>query len=83
MNELKKRLKNIDGFTMMDVMIISGILLTMIASFSAYQFSRNKELKAQEARTNVNQVKENVRSSAVQAHSLSNSEELQFTSPGM
>ena len=72
-----KRL-NEEGMTLLDTMIIAGILLVMITAFAAYQFQRAKENQARDTLNVYKQLQSNMKSGATQTQSIGKSEELGF-----
>ncbi len=78
-----KNLQNEDGITLMDTMIIAGILLIMIGSLASYQFQRSKEMQARDTVNVYKQLQSNVKSGATQTQSIGKSEELGFDSNQM
>ena len=80
---LLKKLQNEDGMTLMDTMIIAGILLIMIGSLASYQFQRSKEMQARDTVNVYKQLQSNVKSGATQTQSIGKSEELGFDSTQM
>jgi type II secretory pathway pseudopilin PulG len=69
---------NQDGMTLMDTMIIAGLLLAMITAFASYQFQRNKENQARDTLNVYKQLQSNMKSGATQTQSIGKSEELDF-----
>ena len=78
MNSFKKSLNNQSGFTLIEMMIVGGILAVLMLAFSAYMFQQAKQSKVAESKQNYTQLKANVLNASSQADSLSSSETLQF-----
>ena len=76
---MKKVIGN-EGFTLLETMIIAGLLLALIAAFSTYQFQRSREEKARNTRATLNQLQSNIQNQAVQGQSIQKTEEAQFPS---
>jgi type II secretory pathway pseudopilin PulG len=64
--------------TLLDTMIIAGILLVMITSFAAYQFQRAKQNQARDTLNVYKQLQSNMKSGVTQTQSIGKSEELGF-----
>ena len=75
-----KQLNNEDGSALMSVMIIGSIILVLVGAYASYQFQRNKELQAQDTRNVYNQLKTNMKTGSAQTQSISQSEQLDFSS---
>jgi type II secretory pathway pseudopilin PulG len=80
MNRCLKTLQNEDGMTLLDTMIVAGILLIMIVSLASYQFQRAKETQARNTVNVYKQLQSNLKSGATQTQSIGKSEELGFDS---
>jgi type II secretory pathway pseudopilin PulG len=78
--QFMKRLQNEDGMTLMDTMIIAGLLLALITAFASYQFQRNKQNQAQNTINVYKQLQSNMKSGAAQTQSIGKSEQLGFDS---
>ena len=66
------------GMTLLDTMIIGGILLVMITAFAAYQFQKSKQNQARDTLNVYKQLQSNMKSGATQTQSIGKSEELSF-----
>jgi Tfp pilus assembly protein PilV len=75
---MKKLLTNEVGMTLLDTMIIAGLLLMMITAFAAYQFQRSKENQARDTLNVYKQIQTNMKNGATQTQSIGKSEELGF-----
>jgi type II secretory pathway pseudopilin PulG len=73
-----KKWLNEEGMTLLDTMIIAGILLVMITSFAAYQFQRAKQNQARDTLNVYKQLQSNMKSGVTQTQSIGKSEELGF-----
>ena len=73
-----RTLRNEKGFTLLDTMVIAGLLLFMIVGFASYRFQQDKAARAQEKRNIYSQLQNNLKSDAAQTQSISKSEELGF-----
>ena len=69
---------NENGMTLLDTMIVAGILLVMITAFASYQFQRNKANQFNNSSNVFKQIQSNVKASASDSQSLQKSEELGF-----
>ena len=79
MGGFKKTLSNNQGFTLIEMMIVGGILSVLMLAFSSYMFQQAKQNKVAEAKQSYTQLKANVLSASSQADSLSSSESMQFS----
>jgi prepilin-type N-terminal cleavage/methylation domain-containing protein len=77
---MNKALSNQSGFTLIEMMIVGGILSVLMLAFSGYMFQQAKQNKVAEAKQSYTQLKANVLSASAQADSLSSSETMQFNS---
>jgi type II secretory pathway pseudopilin PulG len=78
MTLLLKKLDNEDGMTLLDTMIIAGILLIMITALAGYQFQRSKQNQAKDTLNVYKQLQSNMKSGSAQTQSIGKSEELGF-----
>jgi prepilin-type N-terminal cleavage/methylation domain-containing protein len=76
----KKVLSSQSGFTLVEMMIVGGILSVLMLAFSGYMFQQAKQNKVAESKQSYTQLKANVLSASSQADSLSSSETMQFNS---
>jgi len=80
MGGMKKVLSSQSGFTLVEMMIVGGILSVLMLAFSGYMFQQAKQNKVAESKQSYTQLKANVLSASSQADSLSSSETMQFNS---
>jgi prepilin-type N-terminal cleavage/methylation domain-containing protein len=79
MIKFKNPIANNDGFTLIEMMIVGGILAVLMLAFSGYMFQQAKQNKVAESKQSYTQLKANVLNASSQADSLSSSETLQFS----
>ena len=72
------RLRNQNGFTMIEALIIAALLGVMVTTFASYQYQRAKQAKAREAKTEMNQLQTNVKNSIGQSESLTHTEDQEY-----
>ena len=80
MGKFKKALSNENGFTLVEMMIVGGILSVLMLAFSGYMFQQAKQNKVAESKQSYTQLKANVLNASSQADSLTSSETIQFNS---
>lgn len=73
-----KILSSEEGFTLMELMIVGGILSVLMLAFTGYMYQQVKQGKNQEAKQTYTQLKTGVLEASSQSESLSQSENLQF-----
>ncbi len=71
---------NEDGFTLVEVMIVSVIMGVLMLAFTSYMYNQSKQSKQQENRQNYSTLKTSVLDASNQTDSISRSEQLQFNS---
>jgi type II secretory pathway pseudopilin PulG len=74
--------KNKQGFTMIEAMMIAGLLAVMVTTFASYQYQRARQNKVQEMKKDYSQLQDNVKTTANQSEAVSQAEDLQFAELG-
>lgn len=69
---------NQNGFTLIEALILAGLLGVLITTFASYQYQRNKQNKARETRNEYTQLQNNLKSSIGQTESLTQAEDREY-----
>ncbi len=67
------------GFTLVEMMVVAGILSVLMLGFTGYMFQQAKQNKVAEAKQSYTQLKSNVLNASAQPETLSSSETMQFS----
>ncbi len=73
--------RNIDGMTLIEVLMIAGLLAIMIAGFASYQFNRSKEQKTADLRRDYNTLQISVNNAVNQPETSTSTEEMVYPNP--
>ncbi len=76
MIKAKKCLNSVSGFTLIEMMIVAGILSVLMLGFSGYMFYQSRMNKLQESKQNFNYIESSVLNSASDEEALIRSEKL-------
>ncbi len=74
--------KSQSGFTLVEMMVIAGVISVLAIGFAAYLFQQTKQLRVGQSRENTNQLQINILSSSGKSDILSQSENLQIKDHG-
>jgi type II secretory pathway pseudopilin PulG len=78
-NKAKAVLRSEEGFTLVELMVVGGIVGFLMLGFSSYMYQQATQGQAQANKQNYSQLKSTVVGSSAQTDSVSKSETLDFT----
>ncbi len=76
---IKKQLGSDSGFTLVELMIATGILSVLMIGFSSYMFYQSKMSKSQESKQSFGYVQSSILNAASQEDAVSQSEKLEVS----
>ncbi len=79
MNKVVQKIRENSGFTLVELLIATGILSVLMLGFTGYLFYQSRMGKIQESRQNFGYVESSILNAAGQEDALSQSEKLQVS----